>query len=116
MGFYDYDPMSLPKDAQYYFNILIIQVQVPLDKAEEVFGSPDITSYWNIEGVNEPRPYAVCFYTEEELFEEEDDEFYEDIEIASLYLYPHCVIEVDPNLGVSWYNMFDEDYGDLWRR
>ena len=84
--FFDEPYNALPKDAQYYFNILIICVAVSPQYAQEIF-QQNIIDMWDIQNINDGRPFAVH----------------------------NQVLEVDPKLGISFYEMIDYDIDDPWR-
>lgn len=112
MQFYDEHPMHLPNDGEYYFNILVICIAISEDYADEILpeGVEDI---WYCDHLTDPRPYAIHFYREDpdEMYDEEEDDC-NDYEIS---YYPHCVVELSPTLGVTWFEMLDFDTEDLWR-
>lgn len=76
---------------------------------------PDMESYWSIENITDPRPQAIGFFRlDEEEMAEISEEYGTDV-TCSIDCIPHCVVEVDPDLGVSWYPMFDEyERNDPW--
>ena len=59
--FFDEPYLHLPKDAQYYFNVLIVCIAVSPEYAQEIFDS-NITDIWDIQNVTEGRPIAVHIY------------------------------------------------------
>lgn len=106
-------PNELPAKAQYYFNIMVIVIMLSHRTLQEVFNGQQITEYWNIENINEPRPYVVGFIglADEDLY----DEFQEDVSFL-IETHPHSVVEVDPNMGITWFTMYDDDEEiDPWR-
>ena len=105
MSFFDYDPMSCPRDGQYYFNILVTNIGInplmengPLDQG--------IVDFWDIQNINEPRPSITHVYI--------DDTLEEDIDL-DITRVPHCVVEVSASFGISWEHMIDFDTDDPWR-
>lgn len=105
MNFFDEDPMSLPRDGQYYFNILVRTIAVNPRCAEQYLGK-DIDEMCFIEKLTDPRPQMYyCFV---------DDELDEDLDFE-IECFPHCVVEVSKSLGVSWWEMLDFDTEDPWR-
>ena len=105
MNFFDEDPMSLPRDAQYYFNVLVRIIGIHPSLANEVLGK-GIEEVCYIEDIAEPRPTITYCFTDESL--DEDTEF-------EIECFPHCVVEVSQSLGVSWWDMLDFDTDDPWR-
>ena len=55
--FFDEPYLHLPKDAQYYFNILIVCIAVSPEYAQEIF-QQNIIDMWDIQNVNDGRPFA----------------------------------------------------------
>ncbi|MCM1323963.1 MAG: hypothetical protein NC218_07365 [Acetobacter sp.] len=113
MNIFNLDPTSMPKDAEYYFNILVINIAVReslQDDKEEFY-----TDIWYIEHITDPRPYIVHVYAEEDDFFDEDENY-------MIELYANMAVEISPSLGISFYDMFDGDdedgdiqLDDLWR-
>lgn len=109
MNFFDLDPNACPKDAYYHFNILVIVIY---GDPEEMMGYEDI---WFTDHVTDPRPYAVHFVSiDDETDEYLQEEYGETVQYA-IEMYPHCVLEIDPELGVHWYDMYEEEGEDPWR-
>lgn len=113
MSFYNIDPMTLPAEAIYYHNVLMICVGI----IPENWSFNDTNEIWYLDQVTSARPTAYIFYPDEELEEDIDDEGNPlDFEIT---LIPHCVVEVCDNNSVRWYStQSDEDDFDLkdaWR-
>lgn len=112
MSFYDIDPNSLPKEAQYYHNVLIVLVGITPQK----WDYEEHKEIWSLEEITAPRPTVYCFYSEPELLEQEHDEEEVDFEITII---GHCVVEVCGQ-EVSWYEGMEPprdkfDAKDLWR-
>lgn len=113
MLFFDEHPLHLPKDAVYYFNILVICIAVSPEYTDEIFPE-GVVDLWYCDHLTDPRPYAIHFYAVddvEEMYDEEADD-YNDYEIT---FHPHCVVETDPKLGITWFHMIDFDTDDNWR-
>lgn len=108
--FYQFSPDSLPKGAQYYFNILVVTfVLSPQFQQEEEVISGEVDDIWFLDNLLDARPYIVHVYVDEEIdWEEEDVDFMIDYE-------PHCVVEVGQNGEICWYDMIDFDTEDPWR-
>lgn len=95
MNFFDIEGKALPRDGEYYFNILVITIGFQkLEAAQEI---------WYLNFIKLPRPVAICCYEDAELRPEE-------IEVN---LYPNSVVEVS-SLGVVWYEMISYDTNDFW--
>ena len=92
MIFEDFPIESLPAGAQYYFNVLLINVPTVDLEFED---------YWNIEKICDPRPIAYHFYRVEQ-----EEEMVMEIE-------PNVVIETHPTLGVHWYSMYEDEEDEL---
>lgn len=100
--------MSLPANAQYYFNIVVVTILVSQETMNELFDI-DLETYWSIENINEPRPYIVgIIKLNEEELQDLNEEFGTEV-TYTMEVYPHCVVEVDQQLGVSWFPMFDDE-------
>lgn len=105
MGFFDVNPMEMPFDAQYYFDVCVINIAV----RESLNG--EFEDIWDLSGVLEPRPYVIHF------FQDEDDAFDEDRD-WDVEIYHHCVLEVSDSLGVSFFTTdssdidVEEEFGD----
>lgn len=116
MSFFDWEPNSLPAQAQYFFNIVVVIILADNETMDELIGK-GIQTYWNIENITEPRPYVIGLVrlTDEEIAAE-GEEFGEELQYI-MEIHSHCVVEVDPQLGVSWYNMFNDEESeqDPWR-
>ncbi len=103
--FFDEPYNALPKNAQYYFNILIVCIAVSPQYAQETF-QQNIINMWDIQGITDGRPYAVHIYTTHHI---NKDFQYE------LQCLPHQVLEVDSEQGISFYDMIDYYTDDPWR-
>lgn len=99
MYFYDLSNNQYPREAQYYFNVLLVDVSV----CPELWKEKE-SSIWDITRVNEPRPVAFHIYVDNDM--ESDEEW-------AIDCYPHTVIEVANE--ISWYYMLDSsDSNDVW--
>lgn len=110
MSFYDIDPSSLPNDSQFYHNVLVVLVGFPPEKWQ--FEEDEI---WYLDHITSARPYAICFYVDEEFdldYEEEDN--LGDIQEQDFYLQfdKHSVVEVCSDNSIQWYPK-DEGSFDL---
>lgn len=86
MNFYDLDPMSLPKDAEYYFGITILELLVPI-------GSIPADDYWDISHITDAQPYAIHAFPNDRV---------------GWTVYPNTVVEIRRN-EVSFYADDDEE-------
>ncbi len=106
MAFFDEEYMSLPDKARYYFNILVICIAVSPEDNDNIL--PDgVTNIWFLDNINDARPWIIHFY----LDDESDDT---DIDY-SIEFFPHSVVEIHDELGISFYNMLDFNTTDFWR-
>lgn len=117
MTFYNIDPNTLPSGAQYYFDVLVYNIAISVDYADELFDD-DILDIWYLDKITDAQPIAVHFYVQDEFDPEElelDDECedYSDVDYAMQALY-HQVVEVHPTLGVSLYDMTDYETRGIW--
>ena len=105
MSFFDEEYMALPNDGQYYFNVLVFCIGIHPRKADEYLGvGVDEITY--IDEINDARPRAFFFFVDDTL--PDDTPF-------QVEKYPHSVVEVSDQLGVSWYDMLDFEPDDPWR-
>lgn len=113
MSFYDIDPMTLPAEAIYYHNVLMICVAI----TPKNWQFDDMDEIWYLDQITSARPTAYIFYPDEDLEEEFDDEG-NSIEFE-IELISHCVVEVCDNNSVCWYPGDDNDgefnLKDSWR-
>lgn len=112
MSFYDINPISLPKQATYYHNVLMICIGV----TPELWPVQNVTDIWYLDQITSARPTAYLFYLEPKLEQEED----EDGELMDfdISIINHCVVEICEN-SVCWYSTEDEnddfDLKDAWK-
>ena len=106
MSFYDIDPTTLPKDALYFHNVLLVLVATD----PQLWEYEDCDQIWHLNQITSPQPTAYCFYPDSELQEQED----EDGEVSDfeIILVNHAVVEVCGN-EVSWYEGVDDDEEDF---
>lgn len=105
MSFFDEDPMALPCDGQYYFNVLMINCAINPRCAKEYLGE-GVDSIWYMEKINEPRPYALYCYVEPMLKDTDTD--------YKIEREQHCVIEISNQMSPCWYPMLDFETPDSW--
>lgn len=114
MTFYDINPNTLPAGAQYYFDVLVYNIAISVDYAEELFDD-DILDIWYLDKITDSQPTIVHFYVQDE-FGPEDLEFDDDdtdVDYAMQAL-NHQVVEVHPILGVNIYDMTDYETEGIW--
>lgn len=102
--FFDELPEFLPKDAQFYYNILIVCIEVSQEYWNEYFPK-DINETWYLQDITSSRPKAYHFYIEDDIDEDYDYE---------IYCIPHTVIAVEQDKQIQCYNMIDFDTDDPW--
>jgi len=96
-SFYDLPPKALPKDCEYYFNVLYLAVSVP----PGTFGST--WEFTDISRIKDPRPICVYYY---------EDPDVDDWEIEAN---PHAVVEINTKTReVVWYDMIDFETEKPW--
>lgn len=106
MNFFDIKPEALPRDAQYYFNILVIVMSVNQETWNLLTGDMEVQveDIWYIDRITDPEPTIYCIYQEDDMDEDTD------LEIG---MFPHKVVEVSSR-GITWYDMIDFDTDDPW--
>ena len=100
--FFDIEPWRHMKGSQFFFNVLVFYIMLPLSSnllPEGVF------DYWYLGSLTESRPYAFYFFRTSQLNKEIE------YEIES---YPHSVIQITPEQQVLCYDMVDYDTLDPW--
>ena len=113
MNIFNIPPSSMPTDASYYFNVLVVNIAV---KESLQYGRNEFFSdIWDISHITDPRPFVVHLYAE-------DDNEFDDDENYIVELFANMAVEISQSLGISFYDMFDDedDEGDiqledLWR-
>ena len=90
MNFYD-----IPTEgAQFYHNVTVIVVSV----AEDIWDE-DFDSIWYLDQLTAPEPKAILFFKEEREIINDDEQECDWL----LDYYENCIVEVDPDGTVSWY-------------
>lgn len=112
MSFFDNNPLEMPFDGQYYFDVCVINIAVRRSLEGE------FEDIWDLSGILEPRPFVYHIFLDEEDTFDEDRHW--DVEV-----FHHCVVEVSDSLGVSFFvtdsSEMDFDDGefaepdDFWR-
>ena len=102
MTFYEIDPLGFPEGAQFYFNLVIATIEISY---ESDILPKDIYDYWYLGGIREARPFAIYIYR---YHEKKNDNYYD------VTAYEHCVLEIDENQEVCWYEMVDYETEDPW--
>lgn len=102
MTFYDIDPMAFPKGSQFFFNVVITTIAISY-KSDLL---PDgVFDYWYLGGIKESRPFAIYIYRIPD--KQENQMFFPQI-------YTHCVLELDQDQTICWYEMLDYETEDAW--
>jgi len=101
MNFYELDPLGFPMGSQFYFNIVISTIAISYNST---LLPKDVFDYWYLGGVKESRPFAIYIYRNSHAPENE----YE------VETFTHCVLELDPDQTLCWYEMLDYDTEDPW--
>ena len=97
--FFDIDPMGFPQGASFYYNLVILVISIPFDSTVM---PKEFYDLWYIGGITETRPFAIYFFRDPN-YKKYDYE-----------LYSHCVLEIDENGEICWYDMIDYDTEDPW--
>lgn len=103
IGFYNVDPDSLPKDAQYYHNVCVTVIAVSAELWNEVEEIADLDGIYYTEGLTAALPTMTVFYLEEEL--DEDLEF-------GMEVFPHSVVEIQSDGNICWYDGKGQTYDE----
>ena len=93
---------ELDLDAQYFFNVLIAEITIPYDS--DILSS-EIMDEWDTTYISSPRPTVIHIYRDANLNAKVDFE--------TAYI-PHCVIAIDKDMRVSWWDMIDFFTIDQW--
>lgn len=81
--------------AQFYHNVIVIVVSV----AEDIWDE-DFDSIWYLDQLTAPKPKAILFFKEgREIINDADEQECDWL----LDYYENCIVEIDPNGTVSWY-------------
>ena len=91
---------SLAEGAQFYHNVTVIVISV----AEDIWDE-DFDSIWYLDQLTAPEPKAILFLKEErEIINDADVDCDDEQECDWLLdYYENCIVEVDPDGTVSWY-------------
>ena len=102
MTFYDIDPMAFPKGSQFFFNVVITTIAISYESDLLPDG---VFDYWYLGGIKESRPFAIYIYRIPD--KRENQIFFPQI-------YTHCVLELDQDQTICWYEMLDYETDDAW--
>lgn len=92
MNFRDSLAEAFPEGAQFYHNVTVIVISV----AEDIWDE-DFDSIWYLDQLTAPESKAILFFKEErEVINDTDVDWLLDY-------YENCIVEVDPDGTVSWY-------------
>lgn len=106
MYFFDVDPMSLPHDAQYYFDVTVINIAV----RERLNG--EFEDIWSLREVTSPRPIVLHIF-------KDDDSTFESNRNVEVEVIHHAILEVCGTEVSFWLSdtteidFDDEDLGDI---
>ena len=104
MNFCDMPTEAFPEGAQFYHNATVIVFAV----AEDIWDE-DFDSIWYLDQLTIPEPKAILFFKEErEVINDADVDAFQACDDEQecdwlLDYYENCVVEVDPDGTVSWY-------------
>lgn len=102
-SFFDLPESALPRNCEYYFNVLFIGVKLPEGELEKITGMEGLDEFSDISRIKDPRPICVYYY-------EDKDTHTWNIEAT-----PHAVVEFNTKTNeVSWYDMLDFDTESPW--
>lgn len=101
MTFYDIDPLAFPKGAQFFFNIVISTIAISYNS--DILPK-ELYDYWYLGGIKESQPFAIYIYRSQDKI---DNNCNPDI-------YTHCVLEIDPDQSICWYDMVEYETEDPW--
>lgn len=99
MLFFDIDADGYPYGAQFFFNIAIAAIAIPVKSNLLPLG---IENYWYLGAITDSRPYAIHIYREERISHNKVETF------------PHCVLELDRTGEICWYDLIDYETDDPW--
>lgn len=102
--FFDELPEFLPENAQFYFNILMVCIEISQDCWDKYFHQ-DIDEIWYLQDITSSRPKVYHFYIEDNI--DEDFEY-------EVSCFPHTVIAVGQDNQILCYDMLDFDTPDTW--
>ena len=98
MNFRDSLVEAFPEGAQFYHNVTVIVISV----AEDIWDE-DFDSIWYLDQLTAPEPKAILFFKEErEIINNADCDDEQECDWLLDY-YENCIVEVDPDGTVSWY-------------
>ena len=102
-SFFDIPESALPRNCEYYFNVLFIEVELPEGELEKITGMEGLDEFSDISRIKDPRPICVYYY-------EDKDAHTWNIEAT-----PHTVVEFNTKTKeVSWYDMLDFNTESPW--
>ena len=88
---------SLAEGAQFYHNVTVIVISV----AEDIWDE-DFDSIWYLDQLTAPESKAILFFKEEREIINDDCDDEQECDWLLDY-YENCIVEVDPDGTVSWY-------------
>ena len=103
MTFYEIDPLGFPAGSQFFFNVVVATIAISY---ESDILPKEVYDYWYLGGIRESRPFAIYIYRNSGK-SKFDNSF--DVET-----YTHCVVELDKDQTICWYDMVDYETEDPW--
>lgn len=94
MNFHNSLAEAFSEGAQFYHNVTVIVISV----AEDIWDE-DFDSIWYLDQLTAPESKAILFFKEEREVINDDEQEYDWL----LDYYENCIVEVDPDGTVSWY-------------
>lgn len=88
---------AFPKGAQFYHNVTVIVFSI----AEDIWDE-DFDSIWYLDQLTAPESKAILFFKEEREIINDDCDDEQECDWLLDY-YENCIVEVDPDGTVSWY-------------
>lgn len=102
-SFFDLPERALPQNCEYYFNVLMIEVEVPIGALEKITGTKGMWEFTDLSRITDPRPICMYFY-------ETDN-----VNTWNIYATPHVVVEFNTKTHeMSWYDMLNFKTETLW--
>jgi len=102
-NFFDLPEKALPQNCEYYFNVLMIEVEVPTGELAKVANCPGLWEFTDMSRIKNPRPICIYYY-------ESDDAHTWNIDTT-----PHTVVEFNTKTReMSWYDMLEFETESPW--
>lgn len=102
-SFFELPEQALPRNCEYYFNVLFISVGLPVGELERITGVEGLWEINDLSRIKDPRPICTYFYESE------------DAHTWNIEATPHTVVEVNTKSNeVCWYDMLDFETKSPW--